>query len=73
MVNKQYFPIFSTFCLMDAERTVVAVTVYNLAQGKGVIIGDAVAIPDPYYSVFDISHNGKVSTVANPTSISGVP
>ncbi len=27
-----------------------AVNLYNLAPGKGVIIGDAVAIPEPYFS-----------------------
>ena len=28
--------------------TCVAVTLYNIAQGQGVIIGDSVAIPEPY-------------------------
>lgn len=37
-----------TFCMVDKEETCIAVTLYNLAKGKGVIIGDSVAIPEPY-------------------------
>lgn len=51
---------FSTFCLMDKEETVVAVTVYNLAQGRGVIIGDTVVIPEPYLTPFNFSFSNKV-------------
>ncbi|XP_076230771.1 tetratricopeptide repeat protein 5 isoform X1 [Calliopsis andreniformis] len=36
------------FCLVDAEKTCIAVTVYNLAKGRGVTVGDSVAIPEPY-------------------------
>ncbi|XP_011499359.1 PREDICTED: tetratricopeptide repeat protein 5-like [Ceratosolen solmsi marchali] len=36
------------FCIVDEEKTCMAVTLYNLAKGKGVIIGDSVAIPEPY-------------------------
>ncbi|GLH11182.1 Tetratricopeptide repeat protein 5 [Gryllus bimaculatus] len=39
-----------TFCMVDKQEKCIAVTVYNLAQGKGVIIGDSVAIPEPYVS-----------------------
>ncbi|XP_034250007.1 tetratricopeptide repeat protein 5-like [Thrips palmi] len=44
------------FCMTDAEQTTVAVTVYNLVEGKGVIIGDAVAIPEPFFSEVHVSH-----------------
>ncbi|XP_049765526.1 tetratricopeptide repeat protein 5-like [Schistocerca cancellata] len=37
-----------TFCMVDKVETCIAVTVYNFAKGKGVIIGDSVAIPEPY-------------------------
>ncbi|XP_043479713.1 tetratricopeptide repeat protein 5-like [Leptopilina heterotoma] len=37
-----------TFCLIDKEQTCVAVTVYNLAKGRGVTNGDSVAIPEPF-------------------------
>lgn len=47
------------FCVTDKEQTTVAVTVYNLAGGKGVIIGDAVAIPEPFYSKVNVSYKGK--------------
>jgi len=38
----------------------MAVTVYNLAQGKGVIIGDTVAIPEPYLSSVHFKFKQKV-------------
>uniref|UniRef100_A0A1B6DEG0 Tetratricopeptide repeat protein 5 OB fold domain-containing protein n=1 Tax=Clastoptera arizonana TaxID=38151 RepID=A0A1B6DEG0_9HEMI len=48
-----------TFCIMDSEKSVFAVTLYNLARGKGVIIGDIVAIPEPYVSFVNFSHGSK--------------
>ncbi|XP_069686629.1 tetratricopeptide repeat protein 5-like [Periplaneta americana] len=48
-----------TFCLIDKEETCVAVTVYNLAQGKGVIIGDSVAIPEPYLAKICFKYKQK--------------
>lgn len=47
---------------MDKDKTVFAVTVYNLAMGKGVIIGDSVAIPEPYVTTIDFKHSNTVST-----------
>ncbi|XP_017875209.1 tetratricopeptide repeat protein 5-like [Ceratina calcarata] len=37
-----------TFCLVDEEKICIAVTVYNLAKGRGVAVGDSVAIPEPF-------------------------
>nr|CAD7612348.1 unnamed protein product [Timema genevievae] len=48
-----------TFCMLDKAETCVAVTVYNLAQGKGVIIGDTVAIPEPYLSQVRFKYKDK--------------
>jgi len=48
-----------TFCLVDSEGTCVAVSVYNQAGGKGVIIGDTVAIPDPFLIPVDVCHKGQ--------------
>jgi len=45
-----------TFCLVDREARVLAVTVYNLSPGKGVIIGDSVAICEPFLSRVAVSH-----------------
>lgn len=39
----------------------MAVTVYNLADGKGVIIGDSVAIPEPYVTDVDFKYADNVS------------
>ena len=43
-----------TTSLVDAEGTSLAVTVYNLSPGKGVIIGDSVAISEPFFSKVDV-------------------
>jgi hypothetical protein len=37
------------------------VTVYNLAKGKGVIIGDSVAIPEPVFTQVHFTYKDKVS------------
>ncbi|PNF35240.1 Tetratricopeptide repeat protein 5 [Cryptotermes secundus] len=48
-----------TFCLVDKEETCMAVTVYNLAEGKGVIIGDSVSIPEPYLTKVHFKYKQK--------------
>lgn len=45
---------------MDKKGTCVSVMVYNLAEGKGVIIGDSVAIPEPFVTKVKFSYKGKV-------------
>lgn len=39
----------------------MAVTVFNLAEGKGVIIGDSVAIPEPFVTDVDFTYKQDVS------------
>ncbi|XP_066252294.1 tetratricopeptide repeat protein 5-like [Euwallacea similis] len=46
-----------TYCSIDKTGSVIVTTVFNLANGKGVIIGDSVAIPEPY--VTDVDFNYK--------------
>ncbi|XP_060111564.1 LOW QUALITY PROTEIN: tetratricopeptide repeat protein 5-like [Heteronotia binoei] len=49
-----------TFGLTDsAEGSCFAVTVYNMAQSWGVLIGDSVAIPEPHLRHHHIQHQGK--------------
>lgn len=55
----------STFCLMDAEKNCVAVTVYNLAKGRGVTVGDTVVIPEPYLTHQSFSFKENVSLFLN--------
>jgi len=43
-----------TFCLTDKSSKCVAVNLYNLAPGKGVIIGDSVAISEPNFSKIEV-------------------
>ena len=47
--------------MVDEESECVAVTVYNYARGKGVIIGNTVAIPDPFVENVDFKFKDKVS------------
>ncbi|CAG0915703.1 unnamed protein product [Notodromas monacha] len=61
-VNSQdYVPFL--FCMVDDAGTCLAVTVYNLARGKGVIIGDTVALPDPYVESVAVKYNDKEMSV----------
>ncbi|CAH1106333.1 unnamed protein product [Psylliodes chrysocephalus] len=60
-----------TFCMVDKESTCVVVTIFNLADGKGVIIGDSVAIAEPYmtdvdFSYKDIDYKFRLIRVENP-------
>jgi len=48
-----------TFCMIDSSSQCIAVTLYNLAPGKGVIIGDSVAIAEPYFTNIDLKHKQK--------------
>lgn len=45
---------------MDKELSCVVVSVYNLAQGRGPIIGDSVAIPEPYLTHIDAKYINQV-------------
>ena len=55
-----YIVDFSTFCMVDREGTCVSCTIYNIAPGYGVKIGDAVAVAEPYVQDVDVSHKDKV-------------
>uniref|UniRef100_A0A1Y1M5P0 Tetratricopeptide repeat protein 5 OB fold domain-containing protein n=1 Tax=Photinus pyralis TaxID=7054 RepID=A0A1Y1M5P0_PHOPY len=48
-----------TFCLVSKLGTCLAVTVFNLAESRGVIIGDSVAIPEPYVTDVDFKYGNK--------------
>ncbi|ESO82669.1 hypothetical protein LOTGIDRAFT_229738 [Lottia gigantea] len=45
-----------TFCMVDTEETCFPVTVYNIAPGRGMKIGDSVAIPEPYVQTVNVHH-----------------
>lgn len=53
-------PVAFSFCLIDENETCMAVSIYNLAQGKGVIIGDSVAIAEPFVQHVDVHYKDKV-------------
>ncbi|KAM6201267.1 tetratricopeptide repeat protein 5 isoform 1-T1 [Rhynchocyon petersi] len=48
-----------TFGLVDSDGPCYAVMVYNMVQSWGVLIGDSVAIPEPYLRLHRIQHKGK--------------
>ncbi|CAL1267202.1 unnamed protein product [Larinioides sclopetarius] len=48
-----------TFCMIDEEETCFCVNVYNMVQGKGVIIGDSVAIYQPFLQHFNFTFHDK--------------
>lgn len=48
-----------TFCLADRSGHCIAVNLYNVSPGKGVIIGDSVAIAEPYFSKISVIRDDK--------------
>ncbi len=46
--------------MADRSGRIVAVNLYNLAPGKGVIIGDSVAIAEPYFTHVKAERGEKV-------------
>lgn len=60
-------PVPFTFCMVGKDSTCISVTVYNLAQGKGVIIGDTVAIPEPFIQNVQAKHEDLVSVCTRLT------
>lgn len=46
--------------MVNKLGTCVAVTVFNIAESRGVIIGDAVAIPEPFVTDVHFKYNDKV-------------
>lgn len=59
----------STFCMVDKELSCIVVSIYNLAQGKGPIIGDSVAIPEPCMIQIDATYKNQVWLLLNLTNI----
>ncbi|XP_050507427.1 tetratricopeptide repeat protein 5-like isoform X1 [Diabrotica virgifera virgifera] len=60
-----------TFCMVDKDGTCVVVTIFNIADGKGVIIGDSVAIAEPFVTDVDFSYKNidykfRLIRVENP-------
>jgi hypothetical protein len=58
------FIICSTFSIVDKEGTCFPVTLYNLRSGCGMIVGDTVAIPEPYVQSTDFTEKDKVNHVS---------
>ena len=50
--------------MTDRTGRSVAVNLYNLAPGKGVIIGDSVAIAEPYFTRVSVAPSSTSSSEA---------
>ena len=48
-------PVPFVSIMIDANQTCMAVSIFNMGAGKGPIIGDSIAIPEPYVQKVDIS------------------
>jgi len=57
------------FVLVDASGRCIVVSVFNLAVGKGMIVGDSVAIPEPFvqHHELKIGSGNKAETDASET------
>jgi tetratricopeptide (TPR) repeat protein len=55
-VNEGPTAISFTFCMVDKTSTCFRVTVYNIANGWGIKIGDCVAIPEPFVNNIELNH-----------------
>lgn len=51
--------------MVDKDLVCIVVSVYNLAQGRGPVIGDSVAIPEPYLSQIDVTYKNQVCFFLN--------
>ena len=58
------FIICSTFSIVDKEGTCFPVMLYNLRSGCGMIVGDTVAIPEPYVQSTDFTGKDKVNHIS---------
>jgi len=48
-----------TFQIMDKDESILVVTLYNLSPGKGALIGDSVAIAEPYLTHINFNNKDK--------------
>ncbi|CAN7992141.1 unnamed protein product, partial [Ixodes hexagonus] len=63
VVSEERFPF--TLCAMDEDAVCFAVTIYNLAEGRGFLIGDTIVIPEPNVHQAHIEYKGHVISFSN--------
>lgn len=56
-ISKNLSIVCYTCCIADAAGDCAALTIYNLAAGNGLVIGDSVAIPEPWCERVDVSYS----------------
>ncbi|CAN8024876.1 hypothetical protein HPB47_008369 [Ixodes persulcatus] len=61
--SEERFPL--TLVTVDEDAVCFAVTIYNLAEGKGFLIGDTIVIPDPLVCKAHIEYKDHVISFSN--------
>ncbi|XP_050050319.1 tetratricopeptide repeat protein 5-like [Dermacentor andersoni] len=56
VLSQERFPF--TMCALDEDASCLAVNVYNMADGRGFVVGDSVAIPEPNFHHIRVNHKG---------------
>lgn len=60
-----YLSVSSTFAMVDSQGVCIPVTVYNMNVTTGFMVGDSVAIPEPFLQQTDFTEDNKVTTKKN--------
>ncbi|XP_075734252.1 tetratricopeptide repeat protein 5 isoform X3 [Rhipicephalus microplus] len=58
VLSQERFPF--TICVLDEDASCVAVNVYNMADGRGFVIGDAVVIREPTLRHIQVNHKNHL-------------
>lgn len=58
VLSQERYP-YST-CVLDEDGDCFVVNIYNMADGRGFVIGDDLVIPEPYLYQVQVNHQGHV-------------
>jgi hypothetical protein len=59
-----FFLLSSTFAMIDNTGHCLPVTVYNMNMSSGFMVGDSIAIPEPFLQVSDFTEDSKVTRIS---------
>lgn len=62
-ITSFFFFFFSSCVIMDSNSDCILLSVFNLAVGKGLLLGDTVAIPEPFIQMNNVSVDNEVRHV----------
>lgn len=58
--NLHLYSSCSTFAMVDSTGHCLPVTLYNMNVHSGFVVGDSVAIPEPFLQLTDFTEDDKV-------------